>query len=146
MRGYSNNLVDGLVPLSNAAPSWAYDIRFLYRDLTTPKRAERNSPLFTSIPYCLHPMSKQHHRCLVNREYKPIGYSVSEPYAVYEMFPVAHISVIDFNRLKTLGIVCDYGYLYTDTTDPRRSKRLLTEYRNKLAAMIEPYVVPLVTP
>ena len=131
--------------LSNA-PTWAQTIRDLLERLTTLKRAEWNGPLFHLMPYCLHPMSDQHYRCIVNRRYKPIGYTGPSDFVSYEVFGPAHISVSDFERLRALGVVCGHGYLHTDGTTPRESKQLLTIYRGKLAAMIAPYVEPTAPP
>jgi hypothetical protein len=122
-----------------SAPPWAHTIREVLLKATPPNKIKWGGPLFHLLPYCIQGMSDQNHRCIVNRNYKPIGH-VGRDFVQYEQFPGQHISVEAFEVLRAIGAVDSRGYLHNDGNTPRIGKKDLAIYRAKLAAMIAPWV------
>lgn len=120
------------------APLWAHMIQNVLQQVTTVVRA--HGPLRPYMPYCLHPMSDTDARCIVNRDYKPLGNLNGGDWADYETAIERHVSAESFETLRAAGIVNAEGYLHGDGDSPRVGKRELREYRRKLAVLIAPYL------
>lgn len=126
--------------LRPSAPSWAYMVYHVEQTITRARAKWRGS-LFHLMPYCLHPMVSfgLQSRCIVNRDYKPIGYTNSG-FAHYELAVAQHITVGEFETLRDAGIVTGGGYIHNDGSTPRDSARMLERYRRALRVMIGPYL------
>ena len=125
--------------LRSDAPSWVYMIHHVEQTMTKA-RIKWRGPLFDLMPYCLHGTFERGSRCIVNRDYKPIGYRDCS-YANYELAHLQHITAAEFETLQAAGVVTDRGYIHDDGTTPRDSKRMFDAYRRTLQLMVKPYLV-----
>jgi hypothetical protein len=91
-------------------------------------------------PYCLHKTNLPDAFCVVNRVYKRLGYSKqTERWTDYEAATQWHVSRNEFERLRAAELVNEHGYLFSDSSAPWRSRRMLTAYVGKLDALLAPW-------
>jgi hypothetical protein len=125
------------IPISNDAPPWAL---IVHSAITRVKTVGQADTMKVFLPYCLHQIFPHCNvRCVVNRSYSAVG--CSNEWTEYEKADGWHISQTQFEELRDAGIVSERGFLYDDDTAPRRSRKLLLEYINKVLAILEPWIV-----
>ena len=123
------------------APLWTCMV-YRVAVMATPARIRWRGPLFHLMPYCLHPTADPQRRCIVNRDYKPIGYARCG-WADYELADDQHITAREFDALHAAGVVDAGGYLHGEHDGPRSRSipGAFSAYRAKLYAMLAPYQV-----
>jgi hypothetical protein len=129
------------IPISNDAPPWAL---IVHSAITRVKTVGQADTMKVFLPYCLHPVTNpkitpKGAHIVVNRNYSAVG--CSNEWTDYETATAWHLPFERFEELRDAGVVNAHGYLYNDDAAPRRSRKLLLEYINKVLVILEPWIV-----
>jgi hypothetical protein len=114
--------------------SWAQIVDTALQGASWP-RLRKVWPRPVGLPYCLHATDDPNVRCVVNRQYKPLGVSAPE-WVDYGAARNCHVAADVFNALHTAGVVDERGYFFRDGTEPWYSSEAFDVYFDKMDRLL----------